>query len=242
MGAPLITGKGFDRLAASWGYAPSKQGQVCAIDLSDNQVETSWLVVVKAQGKEGEYILGTLRTRSPAAGDPRSRTILIAWHPGVIKWSFDFFGPQGATARPVISATECECGSGGGAFGIVPQNGSRLVDRIWDAPANPIVAGSQGILSPGPDALTKVYASKVDPATPAGFFGLVDKASAVVNGDAWRVAPVPALAGLGVIPFPYPLDPTGIDFLLQARWAYSSTFANVTLVGAAGVIAQAERL
>lgn len=241
MGAPFITGKGIDKLAASWSYAPSKQGQTCAIDLSDDNAHTSWLVVVKAQGKEGEYILGTVRTRAPIAGDPKSRTILIAWHPGVVKWAFDFFGPVGATARPVIAATECECG-GAGAFGIVPQNGSRLVDRIWDVPPAPIVAGNQGILSPGPDALTKVYASKVDPATPAGFFGLIDTDVAVVNGDAWRVAPVPVVAGLGVIPFPYPLDPTGIDFLLQARWAYSSTFANVTLVGAAGVIAQAERL
>lgn len=240
MGAPIITGKGFDKLAASWAQAGEKQGAACAVDLSDNNVETSWLVVVKVKTKQGEYILGSVRTRAPAAGDPRSRTILIAWHPGVMQWSFDFFGPVGATARPIISTDLCSCG--GGTFGIVPTNGTRLIDRIWDLPPNPIVAGNQGILSPGPDALTKVYASKVDPATPAGFFGLVDKAGAVVNGDAWRVAPVPVVAGLGVIPFPYPLDPTGIDFLFQARWAYSSTFANVTLVGAAAVIAQAERL
>jgi hypothetical protein len=33
MGAPYITGKGIDKLAASWSYAPQKQGQTCAIDL-----------------------------------------------------------------------------------------------------------------------------------------------------------------------------------------------------------------
>lgn len=241
MGAPYITGKGFDKLAASWSYAPSKQGQTCAIDLSDDDVRTSWLVVVKAQGKEGEYILGTVRTRAPVSGDPKARTILIAWHPGVVKWAFDFFGPVGATARPVIAATECECG-GAGAFGIVPQNGSRLESRIWSPSPSPLIFAQQGLLSPGPSSLTKAYGFLEVAAAANLFVGFVDSLAPVVGGERFIVAPVP-------VPNVWPrlysqsFDPDGVPFQTAIRWVVSSNPLIVAL-GAPGDVAvvQGERI
>lgn len=241
MGAPLITGKGFDKLAASWSYAPSKQGQVCSVDLSDNQVETSWLVVVKAQGKEGEYILGSVRTRSPAAGDPKSRTILIAWHPGVTKWTVDFFGPVGATARPVIAGTDCECG-GGGSFGIVPQNGTRLERRIWTPSPSQAAFADQGQLSLGPAALTKAYGFLEIAAALNLFVGFVDSLAPLVGGERFIVAPIP-VPNLFPRLFSVSFDPDGVPFAQSIRWAVSGNPLVVALAGAGnGAIVQGERV
>lgn len=242
MGAPLITGKGFDKLAASWGYAPSKQGQVCAIDLSDNDPRTSWLVVVKVQGKEGEYILGTVRTRSPAAGDPKSRTILIAWHPGVIKWSFDFFGPKGATARPVISATDCECEGNGGTFGLVPQNGSRLEQEIWTPSPSPNAFAQQGLLSTAPATLIRAYGI-LEPAAAAQLYaGFVDSLAPVVGGESFIVLPRPIpTAWPRVVDFDF--QPGGVPFSDAIRWVISTSPLVVALGGPGDVgLVQGERL
>lgn len=240
MGAPYITGKGIDKLAASWSYAPSKQGQTCSIDLSDDDVRTSWLVVVKAQGKEGEYILGTVRTRAPIAGDPKARTILIAWHPGVTKWAFDFFGPVGATARPVIAATDCECG-GGAAFGIVPQNGSRLERRIWTPSPSQNVFAQQGELSPGPASLTKLYGFLEPAANASLYVGVVDSAVPLVGGERFAVAPVP-IPNVWPRLFSVSFDPDGVPFLNGIQWAVSASPLVVAL-GAPGDVAivQGER-
>lgn len=242
MGAPLITGKGFDKLAASWSYAPQTQGQVCAVDLSDNDVRTSWLVDVKVQGKEGEYILGRVKTRSPAAGDPKSRTILIAWHPGVLKWSIDFYGPVGATARPVISATDCDCGSGGGSFGIVPQNGSIVERRIWTPSPAQAAFADQGQLSTAPASLTKAYGFLEIAAILNLFVGFVDSAAPLVGGEPFIVAPIP-------IPNTFPrlfsvsFDPDGVPFTQAIRWAISGNPLVVALSGPGnGAIVQGERI
>lgn len=241
MGAPYITGKGFDKLAASWSYAPQKQGQTCAIDLSDDDVRTSWLVVVKAQGKEGEYILGTVRTRAPSSGDPKSRTILIAWHPGVTKWAFDFFGPKGATARPVISATDCECGNGG-AFGLVPQNGSRLEQEIWTPSPSPNAFAQQGLLSTAPATLERAYGILEPAAAASLYIGFVDSLAAVVGGEPFIVLPKP-VPNVWPREVDFDFQPGGVPFTDAIRWVVSTSPLHVVL-GAGGDVGlvQGERL
>lgn len=234
MGAPYITGKGEGKLAGSWALAleKGKNGSAVAIDLSDDDTGTSWLVVVKAHTAEGDYIVGSFRTRPPRSGDPKARTIAIAFHPGVYKWGVDFYGPRGATARPVLATSDCACGVG--FAGIIPQNGSRLERRIW----SPFVIASQGILSPGAATLERVY-GWTDPAIPAGlFFGFVDKASPVVNGDPFALLPVPLIPGAW---FQFTFEPDGVPFANQIRFVMSST-PNVVTLAAAAVAVQAERI
>jgi hypothetical protein len=262
MGAPYTNGKGFGILAASIKLAKNQrvQGTALAIHLSDDQATTVWKIVVKAQTSEGEYVVGTLKTRAPIAGDPRVRTVGLAFVPGVLDWTIDVYGTRGATARFVLTAgpsiqnpiegtkeqreladliASCCPPGAGGTFALVPANGSRLMRRIWDPPGiiNPALV--QGVLSPGPDVLTKVYGA-TDPALPLGtVFGLVDKDSAIVAGDQWRIAPVPVTPG---VPFSFTFDPDGVDFDHQARWVLSSTVATATPIAGAGGWVQAERI
>jgi len=240
MGAPYITGKGFDILAGSWSQAGQNQGNTVALDLSDDDVETSWLVVVKAQTAQGEYILGAVRTRSPAAGDPKSRTILIAWHPGVTKWAFDFFGPRGATCRPVMSTDTCACG--GATFGISPTNGSRLERRIWvPSPAQAAFA-QQGSLATGPATLTKLYGFLEVAAAAQLWIGVVDSAVPLVGGEPFAIAPVP-IPTVWPRVFSLSLDPDGVPFANGIQWAVSTSPLAVAF-GAAGDVAivQGERI
>lgn len=240
MGAPYITGKGFGILAGSWSQSGQEQGNTVALDLSDDNVETSWLVVVKAQTAQGEYILGAVRTRSPAAGDPRARTILIAWHPGVIKWGFDFFGPEGATARPIFSTDKCACG--GATFGISPTNGSRLERRIWTPSPSQPAFSDQGQLSTGPAALTKAYGFLEIAAAANLFIGFVDSLAPLVGGEPFIIAPIPIP---NVFPrlFSVNFDPDGVPFTQAIRWAVSTNPLVVALAGAgSGAIVQGERI
>jgi hypothetical protein len=242
VGAPYITGKGFGILAGSWSQSgpEGSQGSTVALDLSDDNVESSWLVVVKAQTSQGEYILGAVRTRSPAAGDPKSRTILIAWHPGVTKWAFDFFGPVGATCRPIMSTDKCACG--GAAFPIIPANGSRLERRIWTpSPSQPAFA-QQGQLSLGPSALTKAYGF-LEPAAAASLYvGFVDSLAPLVGGEPFIVAPAPVPNTWPRV-FSFSFDPDGVPFAQAIRWAVSTSPLAVAF-GAGGDVAivQGERI
>jgi hypothetical protein len=239
MGAPYITGKGFDKLAGSWSQSGADQGPTVALDLSDDNVETSWLVVVKCQTKQGEYILGSVRTRAPAAGDPKARTILIAWHPGALKWGFDFFGPEGATARPIMSLDKC---CGGGAFGITPLNGSRVERRIWTpSPSQPAFA-QQGELSPGPASLTKLYGFLEVAAAAQLWIGVVDSAVPLVGGELFAIAPIPVPTAWPRV-FSLSMDPDGVPFANGIQWAVSTSPLAVAF-GAAGDVAivQGERI
>jgi hypothetical protein len=262
MGAPYTTGKGFGILAASIKLAKDQrvQGTALAIHLSDDIATAVWKIVVKAQTSEGEYVVGALRTRAPVAGDPRVRTVGLAFVPGVLDWTIDVYGTRGATARFVLTsgpsiqnpiegskeqrelanliASCCPPGAGG-TFALVPANGSRLMRRIWDPPGVINPALRQGVLSPGPDVITKIYGA-TDPATPAGaFFGLVDKAAPVAVGDQWRIAPVPFVPGVSLS---FTFDPEGVDFDFQPRWVLSSTLGTVTPLLAGGGWFQAERI
>lgn len=239
MGAPYITGKGFDKIAASWSQSGQKQGSTVSVDLSDDDVRTSWLVVVKAKTRQGEYILGSVRTRSPAAGDPKARTILLAWHPGVMQWGFDFFGPVGATARPVLSTDLCACG--GATFGISPMNGSRLERRIWTPSPSQNLFAQQGELSPGPASLTKLYGFLEPGANPSLYVGVVDSAVPLVGGERFAVAPVP-VPNVWPRLFSVSFDPDGVPFLNGIQWVVSASPLAVVL-GAPGDVAivQGER-
>ena len=241
MGAPLITGKGFDKLAASWSQAGDKQGPTVALDVSDGADETSWLIVVKCQTKQGEYILGSVRTRSPAAGDPRARTVLIAWHPGALKWGFDFFGPVGATARPIMS-TDDKCCFGGGAFGIIPANGTRIERRIWTPSPAQTVFAQQGELSPDPAALTKIYGFLEPAAAASLYIGVVDSAVPLVGNEPFAIAPVP-IPNVWPRAFSLSLDPDGVPFANGIQWAVSTSPLSVVF-GAGGDVAivQGERI
>lgn len=240
MGAPYITGKGFGILAGSWSQSGQDQGNTVALDLSDDDVETSWLVIVKAQTSQGEMIVGAVRTRSPAAGDPKARTILIAWHPGVIKWGFDFFGPKGATCRPSFATDKCSCG--GATFGISPTNGSRLERRIWTpSPSQPAFL-QQGVLSLGPSALTKAYGF-LEPAAAANLYiGFVDSLAVLVGGERFIVAPAP-VPNVWPRAFSFSFDPDGVPFANQIRWVVSPN-PLVVLLGGPGDVAvvQGERI
>ncbi len=241
MSAPYITGKGFDKLAGSWSQSGPNQGPTVALDLSDDNVETSWLVVVKCQTKQGEYILGAVRTRSPAAGDPKARTILIAWHPGAIKWGFDFFGPVGATARPIMS-TDDKCCFGGGAFGITPQNGTRIERRIWTpSPSQPAFA-QQGSLAVGPSTLTKLYGFLEVAAAAQLWIGVVDSAVPLVGGERFAIAPVPVPTAWPRV-FSLSMDPDGVPFANGIQWAVSTSPLVVAFGGPGDVaIVQGERI
>lgn len=241
MGAPNITGKGLGLVAASWKLAlsPDQQGAAVSLDISDDGSDASWLCVVKAQTAEGEYILGAIRTRPPRSGDPKSRTVLIGWHPGARSWAVDFYGPAGATMRPVLSTSKCP---GGGFFGIVPVNGSRIERRIWDpSPSQPAFA-QQGILSPGPSALTKVYGFLEAAAAPGLFVGFVDSAVALVGGELFIIAPTPVPNTFPRV-FSFGFDPDGLFFPTQARWVVStSPFAVALGAGGDVAIVQSERI
>lgn len=245
MGAPIITGKGFDKLAASWSQSGDTQRATMALDLSDDNIETFWLIVVKVKTTQGEYILGTVRTRSPAAGDPKARTVLIAWHPGVLQWSFDFYGPRGATARPQMSTdfrAGCDCGGGGGSFGIVPQNGSLLERQIWTPSPSPVAFAQQGLLSPGPAALVKAYGIVEVAAAAQLYVGFVDSLAPVVGGEQFAVLPRPVpTAWPRVVDFDF--QPGAVPFSSAIRWVISTSPLIVAL-GAAGDVGlvQGERL
>jgi hypothetical protein len=267
MGAPLTTAKGFALLAGAIKLAKNQKttGTALAIFLSDDQRDTVWHVVVKAQTSEGEYIVGTLVTRAPMSGDPRARAIGLAYIPGVLGWSIDVYGsPSKRTGRFVLSTgpsvqnsiagtskekeildmiQACCPTSGGGTFGLVPLNGSRIDRRIWDPPISPIVPANQGILGPGPGIITNLYA--VSDAAVTGFFGMVDKDSAVALGDPWRVGPIAIVVGTSNYTFPMPggsLNPEGVPFQFQPRWAFSSTLGTVTLGAGLLQTVQAERI
>jgi hypothetical protein len=240
MGAPYITGKGLGVLAGSWSQSGDGQGSTVALDLSDDNVRTSWLVFVKAQTAQGEFILGAVRTRAPTSGDPKARTILIAWHPGVIKWGFDFYGPAGATCRPSFSTDKCACGAG--AFGIAPTNGSRLERRIWTPSPSQAAFAQQGVLSSGPASLTKAYGF-LEPAAAASLYvGFVDSAAPLVGGEPFIVAPAPVPNTWPRV-FSFSFDPDGIPFANQIRWVVSTSPLAVALGGPGDVaIVQGERI
>lgn len=268
MGAPYTTAKGLGVRADSIALARNQKstGTAVAIHLSDNDADTIWRVLVKAHTSEGVYIVGTLVTRAPNAGDPKARVIGLAYVPGVLTWEIDVFGsPSKRTARFVLSTgpaiqnaqyagtqqeralldaiSECCAGQGGGAFGLVPLNGSRVEREIIDTPALPPGGSNTGFLAPGPGALiTRVWGT-VDIANPTSFFGLVDSPNPVVGGEAWRVAP--ETLTIGTTNFTYPpfgLVTAGISFVNRPQWAISTTIGTVTL-GAPVVLAiGAERL
>jgi len=243
-----ITGQGPGRPAATIGLDDSGPiGSAMAIHLSQPASVTTaagpqianpqtWTVEVYVVVSEGEYLVGTLVTIAPAAGARAARTIGIAFIPGAKNWRVVVSSDTvGATCSVVLSTDDCCYGA---ALGLVVVSGAALASSEWTAPNVPKAV--QGVLSGGPTTLTKAY-GYLEVASPASsFFGFVDKAAAIVNGDLFLVAPVP-VPDLWPRAFSFSFDPRGLRFAAQARWCVSATDDAVTLsVGVAKV--EGERL
>lgn len=237
-----VTGKGPNILAADVSLQASRDRLREAISVQLTEPAASravWTVTVEVHTRGGGvFVVGRFKTRPPKSGDPSSRVVVNCFIPGAVGWKLYLYGPNKSPAQIQISSGRH---SVAGVFGMVPVNGTRVSRETWDQPASPIVMAQQGILTPGPGTLEGLYGF-TDPATPAGFFGLVDKATPVVNGDVWRVAPVP-IGGLGVTDkLSFNFHPDGVDFANQARWVLSSTLGIVTLLGAGGAVVQGDRI
>jgi hypothetical protein len=215
-------GAGIPSQTIALALAKSEVGCALAVHLSEDSASRAvWTFRVEAQTSEGKRVLGIFTTRPPVGGDPPSRTVALCFCPGAESWKIDSQGPQGAIADITLSTSKL---SVAGVFAVVPANGSRLSQKIY---VPPVFGATQGILSPGPGTLFKAF-GWVDPAQPLMFVGMVDTAIPVVGGDLWRVAPVQILAASGAN-FGFNFEPEGVNFLLQIRWAASSTAGFVTL-------------
>lgn len=248
MGDVIITGAGPNipstevGLAERQNPAPGKGrdgvGVSIAISLSqDARSMAVWRLQVYAQTNEGKRLVGEFTTRPPAAGDPPSRVVAFASCPGAFDWRVVPFGPAptvGAQGQSVaetceitIATTELSI-AGAGIVDIVPVNGTRRIGIVHPAPQ--FLAG-QGVLSTGPGQLF-TFKGFVDPAQALSFIGVVDKATPVVNGDAFLDVPIEL--PLGSTNF---IDswPDGLPFGAQIRWAISTTQNPITLGPVASV-------
>lgn len=221
-----------------------KMGPTLAVQISQAAGENiSWLLTVIARTDQGEWTLGTARTRPTipdvirgVPGDPPSRVVLLANCPGVTQWQIVVEGPEGAVADLDLSSNDC-CGLGSPA--LIPVNGTRILGRrTWPQPLLPNLLALQGVIADGAAILHAGYGN-ADPAGAACFFGFVDKSFSasgpIVNGDLWRVQPVPIpAASAAVFSFffggSYPDE--GVDFLRGIQWCLSTTDAVVTVVPA----------
>jgi hypothetical protein len=231
-----LRGKGFDQAGDDinawehWSVENSPHIAICLAQPGNSR--DTWRITVISKNDEGDFEVGTILTRSPAAGDPANRVVCLAYVPGTRHWRVIVQGPQNATADIVISAQKDCCG-GGAVAGVQPTNGSFLETSTWTpffAPAQ------QGQISANPGTLYK-FKGFVDPAQPLLYVGVVDKATPVVNNDPWLDIPVQLLALSGAN-FSISWDPRGIKYANGLQWACSSTPALVTLAGAASVSAE----
>ena len=95
---------------------PPLIGPTLAIHLSQQAASAAvWTLDVDCQIDEGFFRVGTLVTRSPAAGDPASRVVGMAFVPGARGWRVTYSCPTtGEIAELFLSSSHC-CG---GEFGL----------------------------------------------------------------------------------------------------------------------------
>lgn len=231
-----LRGKGFDQAGDdvnAWEHWNVDNSPHIAICLSQpGNSRATWRITVVSKNDEGDFEVGTILTRSPAAGDPANRVVAEAYVPGTRHWRVIVQGPQDETADLVISAQKDCCG-GGAIAGVQPINGSFLESSFWTPT---FFTAQQGSFSVAPGTLYK-FKGFVDPAQGLLFVGVVDKAAAVVNGDLFLDIPVQLLALSGAN-FSISWDPRGIKYANGLQFACSSTPTPVTLAGAATVSAE----
>lgn len=220
--------------------SPDKVGSALSIEWSEpSGSKNQWTIVVVVHCEEGDYILGKFMTRPPYArtGDPANRVVAHAYCPGAKGWRIFAFGPDGARATMTMSTSQL---SVGGVAAIVPVNGSQLISNRWSPSPNIGPKALQGIATDGPGTVLEGYGYQ-DPAGGGGFFGFVDKASAIVNGDLFTIAPFPIPAPVAGVPALLQWNfgdgvADGLRFALQARWCVSATDNVVTLAGPGAIM------
>lgn len=232
-----LTGKGLQLPGDDINLAQERAGSNLAIHLSqDASSNESWRFRIRARTEQGDFELGVVTSRPPARGDPPNRTIAQAFCPGIVSWTVEVRGPDGAHCS-VTFTEDMGCCVNGVTAAVIPVNGSQVIITDF-APL--VVAAPQGVLMPGPGQLLSFYGF-TDPAQPIVFIGLVDKdpAVAVVNGDPWvpgSLVQVPALGGSFALNFP-----RGMRFEAGAHFAVSTVVgATVVALGGAATV-QAER-
>jgi hypothetical protein len=213
--------------------SPNKVGDTLAIQFTEpSGTRNQWRLVVRINTTEGDYNLGAVVTRPPyGTGDPAARVVALASHPGVKGWRVMAYGPRGAVARLSLSTRHLATG---GTFGIVPVNGSQVISNRWSPSPNVGAKTVQGIATDGPGVVLEGYGYRDPAAIGLVYFGFVDKATAIVNGDLFIVAPFPVPPPVGVVPGLLAWNfgdgvVDGLRFAAQARWCVSSTDNLVTL-------------
>jgi len=229
-----LRGKGAGILAgeAILVISPNKVGDTLAIQFSEpSGTRNRWRLVVRVNTSEGDYNLGAFVTRPPyGTGDPAARVVALASHPGVKGWRVMCYGPRGAVARLSFSTRKIATG---GTFGLVPVNGSQIISNRWSPSPNTGIKLLQGVATDGPGTVLEGYGYQ-DPAGTGGFIGFVDKATPIVNGDLFTIAPFPIPPGGTLVSWNLGDGVAdGLRFVNQARWVVSAT-DNVVTIAAAG--------
>lgn len=229
-----LRGKGPGILAgeAMLVISPNKVGDTLAIQFSEpSGSRNQWKLVVRVNTSEGDYNLGAFVTRPPYSegGDSAARVVALASHPGVKGWRVMAYGPVRAVARLSLSTRKLATG---GTPGITPVGGSQVISNRWSPSPNTGVKLLQGIATGGPGTVLEGYGYQDPAGGGAVFLGFVDKATPIVNGDEFIVAPfpVPPLGALVSWNFGDGVE-DGLRFANQARWVVSTTDALVTIAG-----------
>lgn len=241
MGDVIITGAGPNIPATEVGLAERQNpegkgrdgvGVSIAISLSQRADSMAvWRFQVYAQTNEGKRLVGEFTTRPPGAGDPPSRVVAFASCPGAFDWRVVPFGPAPTVVGGVSVQETCEITiattelsiAGAGVVDIVPVNGTRRIGVVHPAP---VFLVNQGVLSTGPGQLLTLKGF-VDPAQAGpSFIGVVDKATAIANGDVFLDVPIELPFGSSNF-----IDswPDGLPFANQIRWCISTTQNPITL-------------
>lgn len=94
---------------------PDLIGDTCAIHLGQEAGDTAvWKVKVYVHFPEGQFMLGTFTTSSPAAGDPPARVVGFGVCPGATGWHVSLSSVTvGALADCIISSSKCCSGTPG---------------------------------------------------------------------------------------------------------------------------------
>ena len=244
-----VTGKGPNILAADASFQAGRQhiGEALTIALTEPaDSKNRWTIVVEASiAGGGFFVVGSFVTRPPRAGppavgtlrspggDPANRIVAECYVPGVKSWKIYMYGPRGASAQ-VALASGTRALSGNQALVLV--NGSQSTKTRWSPSPNTGAKTQQGVATAGPGSVLEGY-GYTDPAFNAiAFFGFVDKATPIVNGDLFTVAPfpIPILGAILAWNFGDAVA-DGLRFDLQARWVTSTT-DNVVTLGIAPVM------
>lgn len=237
-----VTGKGPNILAADASFQASRKniGEAISIALAEPaDSRNAWTITVEASlAGGGFFVVGSFVTRPPRSGppavgairspggDPANRIVAQCYVPGVKSWKLYMVGPRGAPAQVSIASGE-RANSGNRALVLV--NGSQSTRTRWSPSPNIGAKTVQGVATVGPGTVLEGYGYQ-DAAGAGGFFGFVDKATAIVNGDLFIAAPFPITPAGVILAWNFGDGVTdGLRFATQARWVVSSTDAFVTL-------------